>query len=444
MNAFEIYKKVNEFVDKKYHFLGFNRKREIKRLIFEISKRNGKFAPSLIGEFKNYNQFKRKLIRMRYPFSYKEYPLDAFYLPLLELNEKEKFVEMDDCVREIVVEKKYAESDIIIKLMNKFKKAKIFFIDSFKEIKKDFSIEKYNHRGRKIYVVEERYDFLKSCPCTKNCISCGYYVLNLGFGCPMECEYCYLQSYQNIDGIILNPNISSFIESIKMRFRNSKNKVRVGNGEFFDSLYYDDITEYSIKISKELGEFKNVYFEFKTKSINVDNFFKIKQSQNIVISYSLNPIEIIEKTEHRTPSFYERIECLKKLSEYGYYVGIHFDPVIKINGWEDFYYRCIKILFYNLDKKKIKWISIGSFRFAPETKKIIEKRFPDNIILDEEMVIDFDGKLRYPFSVRKNLYKKIIEFIISFGYPKEKIYLCMEEKRIWDEVGLKYQFRWED
>jgi spore photoproduct lyase len=229
-----------------------------------------------------------------------------------------------------------------------------------------------------------------------------------------------------------------------MRFRNSKNKVRVGNGEFFDSLYYDDITEYSIKISKELGEFKNVYFEFKTKSINVDNFFKIKPSQNIVISYSLNPIEIIEKTEHRTPSFYERIECLKKLSEYGYYVGIHFDPVIKINGWEDFYYRCIKILFYNLDKKKIKWISIGSFRFAPETKKIIEKRFPDNIILDEEMVIDFDGKLRYPFFVRKNLYKKIIEFIISFGYPKEKIYLCMEEKRIWDEVSLKYQFRWED
>ena len=445
MNIFEIYKKVDDFVNEKYSFLGLNRKREIKRLIFEISKKRKIFDPSFVPEFKNYNQFKRELLKIRYPYSIKEYSLNSFYLPNLELNEKEAFnPDQERNISEIIVEKKYLQNIILEKLKNKFPKAKFRFIDSFKEIKKFFSIENYNRRVEKIYIVEEVYDLLKNCPCTKRCISCNYYVLNLNFGCPMECQYCYLQSYQNFNGIIINPNIDDYINVLKSKFKNLKRKIRVGNGEFSDSLYYDDISEYSIRIIDGLKDLKNIYFEFKTKTDNVDNFFKVKPSENIVVSYSLNPDEIIKKTEFFTTSMDMRIECLKRLSNYGYNVGVHFDPIIKFDNWQDLYYKSIKTLFDNVDLNKIKWISIGSFRFAPETKKVIEKRFPDNIILDEEMIIDFDGKLRYPYSFRLKIYKTIIEFIKSFGYPLERIYLCMEKKKIWDEVGLKYQFRWED
>ena len=40
--------------------------------------------------------------------------------------------------------------------------------------------------------------FFEPCPGTPDYICCGYYVLNTAVGCPYDCTYCYLNTYQNV------------------------------------------------------------------------------------------------------------------------------------------------------------------------------------------------------------------------------------------------------
>ena len=38
-------------------------------------------------------------------------------------------------------------------------------------------------------------EFLKPCPGTRGYICCGYQILQVGRGCPLDCSYCILQAY---------------------------------------------------------------------------------------------------------------------------------------------------------------------------------------------------------------------------------------------------------
>ncbi|MBI4982836.1 MAG: hypothetical protein HZC15_06890, partial [Candidatus Omnitrophica bacterium] len=87
--------------------------------------------------------------------------------------------------------------------------------------------------------------------------------------------------------------------------------------------------------------------------------------------------------------------------------------------------------------KNIAWISVGTFRFVPQLKQVIERRFPQNIILDEALLPGFDGKLRYPYYLRREIYKKMLGYIFKHS-RKLKLYLCMEERRMWKDLGLVF------
>jgi spore photoproduct lyase len=77
---------------------------------------------------------------------------------------------------------------------------------------------------------------------------------------------------------------------------------------------------------------------------------------------------------------------------------------------------------------------LGTLRFSPALKKVIENRFPRNTILDEELVLGFDRKMRYPESIRVAMYRGMKESIRRRS-RKVFVYLCMEEARIWKAVS---------
>ena len=209
--------------------------------------------------------------------------------------------------------------------------------------------------------------------------------------------------------------------------------MRIGTGEFSDSLMLDHITEYSLSIIEFFNKHKDALFEFKTKSSNVGTVLKAKHSGNIVVSWSLNPQKTIDKNEFFTASLSERLGSAKKCSLAGYKIGFHFDPVIYFKGWEREYERTIDLLFSSIKPGNIAWISIGTFRFKPELKPIIENRFPDNEILDEELLPGYDNKLRYPYGLRYNMYKFLLSAFERYS-KKIPIYLCMEETSMWQDL----------
>jgi spore photoproduct lyase len=90
-----------------------------------------------------------------------------------------------------------------------------------------------------------------------------------------------------------------------------------------------------------------------------------------------------------------------------------------------------------IDTKKIAWISLGSLRFPPALKPVIQKRFPQTKIIYEEFIIGKDGKLRYPKPLRLRLFRQIVNDLKKAGGEGIPVYFCMESRDIWMDVQKK-------
>ncbi|MEK6563444.1 MAG: spore photoproduct lyase family protein [Candidatus Omnitrophota bacterium] len=429
-------KSAEALVRENFPRFGVNKKQEITRLLYEISKREGILPVEILGPqdlSASYPWIKKTLLQRRYPLTYQDQPSLKTYLPKLRfqayplnstLAKNKKFYP-----KKVFIEKSVISSALAARFKGFFPKADFEEIGSFKEYRaqnKDSGIADYNKRQETVFIVRENYDFFKKCPCTKCASACGYHIFNLGFGCIYECVYCYLQEYTNTPGIILPANIGDFFNAFNAY---KKEGMRIGSGEFTDSLALDSWTGYSLELIDFFNKHPQVTFEFKTKSIEIDNLLRTKHAGNIVVSWSLNPQRVIDENEFFSSSLEERLAAAKRCVARGYKVGFHFDPIIYFSGWQDEYARLMESLFAGIKPKDIAWISLGTLRFRPELKTVIESRFPNNKILDEELLLGYDNKLRYSDKIRYSVYSYMISAIRGYSNDIE-LYLCMEDKNM--------------
>jgi spore photoproduct lyase len=423
---------IKTFVNTNYPYLGINKQQEVSRLLFEIAKRERidytEVADNLPQPPSRFVHIKDYLLKRRYPSltskGYKIRPsfYDVTINPELKMDIASKLLIKP---KNLYIEESVLHTEMAKRVTSQFPESTTEVIKAYKEHvkKRRFDIDDYNHRLESFYLVRENYDFYKRCPCSNKSASCGYFVVNLGSGCPYECAYCVLQDYINSPGITLPANIEDFFAA----FKNFKQNIRCGSGELTDSLAFDHITGYSPQIVEFFRRYPKSIFEFKTKSNNVGLLISIQGARNIIVSWSVNPTKIVETVEHFTATLPQRLEAAQKCADCGYRVAFHFDPIIYYPGWEVDYEKLINDIFDTVDGGNIAWISLGTLRMTPRLKKIIENRFPDNTILDEEFLIGHDGKLRYPRDVRASIYKNMTSWIRK-RCKDAPLYLCMEEK----------------
>lgn len=408
-------------------FLGVNKNREIIRLIFEIAKRDN-IAPQDVLPRKystNFDQAKNYLLSKRYPKSFTGKNSADYYLPKLDLNcipdAQTQTTEFKP--KHIFIENEAENTPLARRVKEMFKDAEIKILNK----KTIVGSDNYSDRKDTLVIIKEKFDFVKPCPCTSNCMCCGYNLINLGFGCTYECTYCFLQQYQNLHAIVLPANIEDFlarIPSAPLR-QGIFPYTRIGSGEFTDSLLFDHITNYSEDIVRFFTGRKEI-FEFKTKSTNIHNLLKLHPIPNIAIGWSVNPQNIIDTVEFLTPPLKERLLAAAKIANHGFKTAFHFDPVIYHKDWKEHYGEVVSQIAETVPNGSILWISIGTLRFTRELKKLIETRFKDNTVLDEEFILDFDGKLRYPKQIRQEVYQYMTT-LIKEKLPNTILYLCMED-----------------
>ncbi|MFC2061092.1 radical SAM protein [Elusimicrobiota bacterium] len=425
-----------------------NKHREISRLIYEISKKENMDFRRILKDYDtnklNFADFKEKLQIRRYLKTYAIGEKVEPYLPELDIDPKNK-VKINEkkqfYPKNIYFEGRVKDTEILDKLQNYYRKAEFTEIESFKDYIKEneYTIKTYNDRRENLFVINEKYDFFKKCPCTTDCVCCNYYIFNLNFGCPYECTYCYLQEYTNIPGIVISANIEDYFKAVEKDLDKS---VRMGNGEFADSLALDDITGYSAKMIEFFRKYPEIMFEFKTKSSNIANILKTKPAENVVIAWSMNPQKFIDENEFFCANLNNRINAAKECINAGFQVAFHFDPIVFYDNWEEDYKNVVDMIFDSMPGEKISWISLGTFRFSRSLKKVIENRFPENKILDGELIPGFDGKLRYNEAIRVDIYRKMAAWIKNRNiYPY--VYLCMESREIWNNCELKPLWHWQ-
>lgn len=270
--------------------------------------------------------------------------------------------------------------------------------------------------------------FIKKCPCSPGQISCNYSIIIPGIGCPYKCSYCFLNFYTKEK--VIYSNTDDLIKEFKSFIKEDK-LYRFGTGEFTDSLAFKEYKDINLELIKVVKNKPNVVIEFKTKSTNIDYLLKIKAQSNIIVSWSLNPQEIIDLEEPLTPSLSERLSALKESLKHGYPTAIHLDPIFMQDRFLTSYIELIHSIFKIAKPDQIAWLSMGGFRYTDDLKlAILEKE--KKWYLGDEFIRCNDGKYRYPRFKRLKFYNTIGELVKKYG--QVKTYMCMEDFNMWNSV----------
>lgn len=276
---------------------------------------------------------------------------------------------------------------------------------------------------------------LKPFPKISGSINLNDFVFNPISNCHLECTYCILQSYLANNPILtLYTNLSDLLAEIRGALAEEPRKIhRLGTGELSDSLALDDLTENSLELVPFFSRCSNAYLELKTKSDRVGNLLQITHGGRTVVSWSMSPERVVEKEEHKCATLQERVAAARRVQEVGYPVGIHLDPMIYFEGWEQAYDHLIETLTQALDPQGLAWVSMGTLRFDKDLKGHAEGRFPGTRIFTEEFVEGPDGKMRYFKTLRLKMLRRIWRQL-NRVWPQVPRYLCMEAPWVWEAV----------
>ncbi len=288
---------------------------------------------------------------------------------------------------------------------------------------------------KRLVLMPHRGDFLKKCPGSQGQVCCNYFVINFASNCPMECSYCYLQEYlAHNPALKVFSNVDDLLdEAHRLLSRHRRFFFRIGTGEITDSLALDPYIGFSAEVIPFFAEQPNVLLELKTKSDRVEGLLDLDPKGRVVVSWSMNPQRVIEKDEHLTASFEERLLAARRCQEAGYKLGFHFDPIIEYSGWEEDYREMVERIFTVVDHTRIAWLSMGVLRNTPGLKRIMRERFPSTRLISGEQVLCPDGKMRYFQPLRVSMYRKMLRWIRNAS-PTVFVYLCMESREVWEQV----------
>ncbi len=307
------------------------------------------------------------------------------------------------------------------------------------------SVDPVGEGKRHLRLSRQKGTFVKPCPCTPHYLGCNYFIINAALNCPLDCSYCILQLYLTNPVTTVFVNLGDLWKELDVFLaRVNKNFIRLGTGELSDSLALDEVTQTAGEFVSYFRRKSKAIFELKTKTAHIAGILAEPPAENIVLSWSLNSEKIAREEEKGAPSVADRIEAARIVSSKGFPVGFHFDPLILYPGWEEDYARVIENLLRSVNPSQIRWISLGSLRFPPGLKPIIEQRFPQTRIIYGEMVQGKDGKLRYFKPLRLELYQKIVGLIEYWGGGRIPLYFCMEDGEVWRKALRKNPGRKEE
>jgi spore photoproduct lyase len=288
---------------------------------------------------------------------------------------------------------------------------------------------------RSLLLCENQGEFLKDCPGTREYRCCEYRVLNVGLGCPMDCVYCILQAYLNTPYMTFFVNTDDLFRELTAKLdAHPAPLMRIGTGEFTDSMALDRITGLSTRLVHFFAQQGKGVLELKTKSAAVDNLRNLHHNGRTIVAWSLNSEEVIGRQEIRAATLEQRLGAAARCVDWGYDCAFHFDPIISYPGWEKGYKKVIEQLFDKIPADRIVWISLGGFRYLPSLKSIASERFPQTRIFAHEFIDGMDDKKRYFRNFRVKLYKSIYAELRTRCAPGTCIYFCMESDEIWREV----------
>ncbi len=283
-----------------------------------------------------------------------------------------------------------------------------------------------------LFITANKGAVIRECPGTSHYTCCDYTILHTGTFCTMDCSYCILQAYFHPPVLQYFAGLSTLAEALKPIFSGNK-LLRIGTGEYTDSLIWEPITPMPAFLVDQFAGQNRAVLELKTKTVNVSSLLERDPAGKTILAWSVNTPEVIRSEERGTAALAARLETAKKCAAKGYRLAFHFDPLIVYDGCGPAYEKVIETIFSHVDPKDVVWISLGTFRFMPQLKSVIQKRFSDSVIPYGEFILGLDNKMRYFKPQRIRLYQRLAAKLRETA-PGVFAYYCMEDQEVWEKT----------
>jgi len=256
--------------------------------------------------------------------------------------------------------------------------------------------------------------------------------------CPYGCRYCYLAG---TPGVRFSPTVKVFLNLPEILTEIERIATRLAEptafylGKLQDGLALDPLTGYSRTLVPFFAAHPYARMTLLTKSASLENLLDLDHAGHTILSWSLNPAEVIAAFETGTPRLTDRIEAMKRCAEAGYPVRAVIMPIIPVPGWEAAYAAFLQRLLAEVPLDRITLGGICSYRAA---RGLMESQLGrSNAVSDtfDPLGSSPDGRLRYPASLRTELYRHMME-TIGGCTPDLEIGLCLEERSVFEALGL--------
>ncbi len=318
----------------------------------------------------------------------------------------------------IYVEERVLKSEAAEKIISHFKDSKIIKIKNYKDVfnrpNQSFSLQK----GSQSLILAKKEGELvyRGAPFCQSFGNSEFYYTSFVLNCIYDCEYCYLRGMYPSGNVVVFVNYEDFFEEAA-RIAENKNIFLCVSYDT-DLLALEGLLELCRRWYDFAAENKNVNTELRTKCANTAFLKGLKPLENFITAYTLSPEEVCEKYEEKTPPLEARLKAAAEVLRLGFPLRLSFDPVLKIQNFEDVYGRFLKRCFSVLDGDKIKDIGLGGFRISGEYIKAMKRNYPFSVIA------------AYPYENIKGVCsydQAYTEYMLKFMTENIKKY-CGEEK----------------
>jgi len=258
--------------------------------------------------------------------------------------------------------------------------------------------------------------------------------------CPYGCKYCYLAGTQ---GVKFSPTVKIYVNLPEMLDEIDRTARRLGKptsfyiGKLQDPLALDPLTAYSTVLVPFFAEHSYARLTLLTKSTNIERLLTLEHRGHTILSWSINPPEICEMFEENVPDMNKRLEAMSQVASAGYPVRAVMMPIIPIDEWQDIYTTFTRHL---LEAVPIQRLTLGGICVYRGARNLMEQKIGSNNPISNNIEgmspRTSDGRARYTKTLRREVYSTIIKAVRCLR-PELQLALCLEEKELWQNLGLE-------
>lgn len=265
-------------------------------------------------------------------------------------------------------------------------------------------------------------------------IACGaFWELRWAFGCPLDCNYCYLRGTMRGK---MNPrivNVNYVLSALDEAFASISQPSVFNSGELADSLMNPSVmAKIADKFEEQSLHKLATLSKFGPKNAQ---FLVEKPRRQTICSWSINAIEVAKHWERAAAPPEKRIEAARMVSEAGYDTRIRIDPMFPIDNWKEHYQDVIYRIFEQLTPQRI---IIGTPRGLFKTIKYARDLGFDMSWADFFKEDTGWGK-KLGFDQRLEMYSYVQDKLEAIGYEKKRVTFCKETVDIWSALGRNYE-----